>query len=195
MNRFDGFWDDLKSRNGALAALGIGSVVILFLLSLPLVAAFRVQDQRIATSLRELSILRAEAAAIPTLRDQLKSLRQQISVSPGAVQSASTALAQSQLQQALDSITTANGAAIHSTQMVPPDRAHGFESIAIQDDMTVPMSKLGNLIYAVETRTPYLFLDNVQIASSQPWQTPTGSGQDPQLNVRWTVHAYRWSAP
>lgn len=194
MTRIDTIGEHLKSRNSAVTILCIGSLAILILLSLPIAAAFQAQDTRTRASLLKLSVARAEAAAIPTLRDQLKGLQQQISVSPGAVRGASVALAQAQLQQAFDSIATTNGAWIHSTQMPPADHSHGFEIVAINEDLTVPMSKLGDLVYAVETRTPYLFLDNVQIAGSQPWQAPNALAQEPQLSVRWTAHAYRWSA-
>jgi hypothetical protein len=170
------------------------TALVLLAVAAPIVALFRAQDIRIGETLRQISILRAEAAATPGLQAQSRKLRQQISASPGALQASSAALAQSQLQQALEGIATGNGASVRSTQMLPSEQSDGFETVAIQDDLTVPMNKLRDLIYAIETRTPYLFLDNVQIAGSQPWQ-PMAPVQDLVLNVRWTVHAYRRSTP
>lgn len=185
----------LKSSRAAMGALALATALVLLVVTAPAVALFRAQDIRIDESIRRISVLRAEAAAAPALKMQARKLRQQISRSPGALQASSAALAQSQLQQVLEGIASANGASVRSSQMLPPDHASAFETIAIQDDLTVPMSKLRDLVYAVEMHTPYLFLDNVQIAGSQSWQPSNTLAQDPVLNVRWTVRAYRWSAP
>jgi len=56
--------------------------------------------------------------------------------------------------------------------------------------LTVPQSHLRHLLYAVETHTPYLLIDEADISAS-----PDGQPQnhDPQIEIRWTVHAYRGS--
>jgi len=55
------------------------------------------------------------------------------------------------------------------------------------------MAKLRDLIYAIETHTPYLFVDDADIVAQQDWQTGDPQPTNPQLEVRWTIRGYRWS--
>lgn len=184
----------LKARDSAFVAAGVLALVFALLLTLPVVAAFRAQDREIDNSLYQLGLLRAEAATAPVASTHLADMQRRMDASPGAIRATGTALAQSQLQQSMESIAGGAGAAIRSTQMLPTEKANGFESVAIQYDIAVPMSRLRDLLYAIETHVPYLFIDNAQIGASQSWQAGSATAQDPPLDVRWTVRAYRWGA-
>jgi len=193
MSRLAGVAGALKSRHGALGALAVTAILGLALVALAIMALFRTQDDQTDQSLRELALLRAEAATAPALHAQLATLRQDIASSPGALSTSPATLAQSQLQQSLESLISGNGGSIRSTQLQPVDPGGGFAPIAIQHDLIVPMSKLQTLVYAIESHSPYLFLDNVQIAANQAWQA-SNTIQDPQLTVHWTIRAYRFGA-
>jgi hypothetical protein len=182
----------LASPKGArLALLALGMLAVA-LVAAPIAILFKAQDDHLARSLSQLAGLRAEAAAGPRFRTQLAELRRSAATVQGAIQSTSTALAQAKLQQTIESLVNGNGSSIRSAQILPASQEHGFETIAIQYDLMVPMSKLGSVLYAIETHVPYLLVDDVQISSSQSWQAANGQPQDPSLDIRWTVRAYRW---
>ena len=182
----------LKSRNGALAAAGIVAVVVVLVLTAPVLALFRAQDRDMAVSLHQLAVLRAQATTAPAVKTQLAELRRRMAMLPGSIQAKTTALGQSQLQQTLESVVSASGGSIRSAQILPPVKANGFEGLGIQYDVTVPMHKLQDLVYAIEGHVPYLLIDNVQMSGGQVPQAANAPSQDLALEVRWTVRAYRW---
>lgn len=182
----------LKSRNGALAAASVAATLIMLAFALPLILLFQAQDTRTEDSLRELGRLHTRAAIEPALRRELNELHHEASGIHGSLPNNSGPLAQSQLQQAMESLAATGGASIRSSQMLSTGKQSGFESIAIQYELTVPMSKLRDLVYAVETQVPYLFLDEVQISAGERGQSTGAASAEPLLNIRWKVSAYRW---
>ncbi len=183
----------VKTRDGAIAAAAILGTVLGLLLILPIASAFRSQDRELSKALYRLGVLRARAQLAPAAEGQLAEMRRRMDALPGSLRPATTALAQSQLQQTMESIAGERGATIRSTQILPSQGRHGFETIAIQYDLAAPMSKLQGLLYAIEGHVPYLFIDNVQIGAGQIQQSAAAANQDPMLDLRWTVRAYHWS--
>jgi len=182
----------LNSPNAARWAAGAALTLVLVLIATPLILGFRVQAQERTHTLRLLAVLQAEAAEALPFRERLKELTTQTANLPGALQAKTAALGQSLLQQTIESLVTANGANVRSAQMLPITKQNGFDVVAVQYDLTVPMSRLGDLTYAVESHTPYLFISDATISGGQ--DMAGSSVQDPQLEVRWTVRAYRWGA-
>jgi hypothetical protein len=181
-----------RTRAGAVWAAGAVAVIALILLTVPLAALFRNQATEIDTAEQELGRLQAEESAAGTLRQQLLELNRRTSALPGLFHGKSLAAAQTDLQQTIESIAASAKASIRSTQMLPPVRAGAFDVVEIQYDVTAPASRLGDLTYALESRAPFLFLRNVQIAGGGSWQSgTTEKGQDVQLNIRWTMRGYR----
>jgi hypothetical protein len=108
--------------------------------------------------------------------------------------SANTAtLAQAQLQSAMKTIIESNGGVLLSAQILPPESVKGFDVVAIQYDLTLPLSRLRNLLYGVETHTPYFFINEADILMPANWYPDNAQAPDPTLELRWTVHAYRWN--
>ena len=181
-----------RTRAGAVWAAGAVAVIALILFTIPVAALFRDQATEIDIAEQELGRLQAEESAAGTLRHQLLELNHRTSGLPGLFHGKSLAAAQTDLQQTIESIATSAKASIRSTQMLPPVRAGAFDVVEIQYDVTAPASTLGDLTYAIESRQPFLFLRNVQIAGGGSWQSGTTErGQDVQLNIRWTVRGYR----
>lgn len=182
----------LKSPRAAACALGIGTVLIALLLTFPIVLAFHTQSRELADSLHRLSTLEAQGAQAHALKGRMSELEHQAESLPGAVQAKNAMLAQSQIQQSVEALFTGNGATIRSAQILSPVAENGFETISIQYDLVVPTSKLRDLTYAVETHLPYLFITDASISGGQ--QSQSSQPQDPPLEIRWTIRAYRWGA-
>lgn len=111
---------------------------------------------------------------------------------PGLIKTSSADLAAAQIQTDLKNLVHANTGEIRTAQTAPVVKTGGFETIAVAYDLTVPLSHLRALTYAIESHTPYLFLDNVEISAPQAAGSATQS--EPTLELRWTVHGYRWAA-
>jgi hypothetical protein len=181
-----------RGRQGALIAAGAAAFLALVLIAALGVLIFGGQSDATDEATRQLATYRAEVAERPELEAQLRALQAQAASTPGLIVSDSAALAQSQLQDDVKAIVTASQGEVRTAQVVPVSSVDGFQLIAVQYDLMVPMARLRDLTYALETHSPYLFLDEADIVATQDWQSGDPQIANPMLEVRWTVHGYRW---
>ncbi|MGA7676316.1 MAG: type II secretion system protein GspM [Rhizomicrobium sp.] len=183
----------LRGLRGAFFALGGAFAVFLLIVVLPFLATLIAQRDDIADSKAQIETAQAELALKPELEEQFRALSASAATVPGLLSANTAALAQAQLQSDMKSIIDANGGVLLSAQILPPVTMRGFDVVAIQYDLTLPLSRLRSLLYAVETHTPYFFIDEADVQMPPNWRPDNPQMSDPTLEVRWTVHAYRWS--
>ena len=181
----------LRGRKGAYFALGALAVLFLIVVALPLAAMFRAQEEDREEALAQLQAYRAEEARRPALAARLAALQQGAKSVPGLLTATSAPLAQAQLQSEMKTLIDRNGGSLLSAQLLPPTKVKGFDSVAIQYDLTIPLSRFTGLVYAVETHVPYYFVDSADLVMPPNWR-PNSPTQDPSMEIRWTIHAYRW---
>jgi hypothetical protein len=183
--------EHLRGRRGALIAAGsAGALVLLLLVGLGILV-FGGQSADTEEATQQLAVYRAEAATQPQLEAQLKEVRERAAQVQGLMASDSAALAQAQLQDEVKAIVTANQGEVRTANPVPISTTDGFQVIAIQYDLMVPMAKLSDLAYAIETHTPYLFIDEADITSQQDFQSGDPQTANPMIEIRLTLHGYR----
>ncbi|HEY3779324.1 MAG TPA: type II secretion system protein GspM [Rhizomicrobium sp.] len=182
----------LHGRRGAFIALG--AVVLLFVIAvaLPVAALFRGQAEDRKEALAQLAAYRTEEARRPALAAQLAALREGAKSVPGLLDASSAALAQAQLQSEIKERIDKNGGSLLSAQLLPPTTVKGFDSVAIEYDVTIPLSNFSALVYAVETHVPYYFIDSADFVMPPNWKPTNSATPDPAMEMRWTIHAYRW---
>ncbi len=183
----------MKGRRAAIAAVAVAGALFLLLVVAPLAFVLFAQSDAESEALNQLAHYRAEIAARPALEAELANLREKLSTVPGAIAGDSAALAQAQLQSDVKSLVENNAGAVRSAQILPVSDASGFDVIAIQYEITLPITHLRDLLYATEAHSPYLFIDNVDIAMQQDWRPAEAQTPEPVLLVRWTVRAYHWN--
>jgi hypothetical protein len=181
----------LKTRAAALTALAAGGVLFGIVVVAPVAAAFAAQDGEIQEGLRQLGFYRAEIAAKPALEAQLRSLNDRGASVPGVIDAPSTAIAQAKLQSEIKALVEANQGNVRSMQIMPASSQSGFEVIAVQSDVSIPESRLKDLAYAVAAHAPYLFVDEASV-SAPPREADDVQNRSATLDIRWTVHGYRW---
>ncbi|HEY1630513.1 MAG TPA: type II secretion system protein GspM [Rhizomicrobium sp.] len=181
-----------KTRQGALVAAGVIGGLALAVLVLLGFLIFGGQSADTDAAVRQLAFYRAEVALKPQLEAQLANLKQQAAATPGLIGNESAALAQAQLQDEVKALVIQNGGEVRTAQIVPVSTTNGFQVIAIQYDIMAPMAKLRDLVHAIESHTPYLFIDEADIVSTQDYQSGDPASANPTLELRWTVHGYRW---
>jgi hypothetical protein len=181
----------LRGRRGAFIAVTAVVVVVAIALALPVAALFRGQAEDRKEALAELAAYRAQEAQRPALAAQLAALREGAKTVPGLLNASNAALAQAELQSQMKDLIDRNGGSLLSAQLLPPTQVKGFDSVAIEYDMTVPLSNFSSLVYAVETHVPYYFIDTADFVMPPNWR-PNSRTTDPAMEMRWTIHAYRW---
>lgn len=182
-----------RTRTGLFAALGLGVAAFVLVVVTPVAAAFWAQNSDIGDLLQQLGSYRAEIAAKPALEAQLAELDRQGATVPGVIEGDTASLAEAQLQRQIKTVVEANQGTLRSVQALPAVKQGGFETIAVQCDLSVPMSRLKDLAYALTAHRPYLFVDEASI-SAPPSDPDNIRSHEQMLDVRWTVHGYRWVA-
>ncbi|MDE2184066.1 MAG: hypothetical protein KGJ78_13690 [Alphaproteobacteria bacterium] len=185
--------DSLRGRHGAFLMLAGAAALLMLLVVLPFAAALVAQHDDIADLKSQIEAEQAVVARRPQLEDELRVLRANAATVPGLVSAGSAALAQSSLQSEMATIVAANRGTLVSAQLLPVESVRGFDVVAIRYDLTLPLSRLRALTYAVETHTPYYFIDDADLLIQPNWTPDNPQAPDPTLEVRWTVRAYHWS--
>lgn len=185
-------------RRAALKAAAIAIAIVVLLLGIPTIAAFWALHSETNAALTQLALYRAEMGLKPALESELADLRLRASNGTGLIVADDSAQAEAQIQREMKSIIENNVGEVRSSQVSSKKPAGGLEEIAVQYSLSVPITRLNPLLYAIETHTPYLFVDAITISGTPAWQQPIAqSGRkqpEAKLEVRLTVRAYRWSA-
>lgn len=184
-------------RQAAMRAAVIAGVVVLLVIGMPVGAAFWALHSETENALSQLALYRAEMDLKPSLEAELTAVRTQAVSGTGLIVADDSALAEAEVQREVKSIVENNVGEIRSTQIASKKPAGGLEEISIQYDLSVPITRLNPLLYAIESHSPYLFIDHATISGGLAWQQPQPAGKkltEPKLEVRLTIRAYRWSA-
>lgn len=188
----------LRRLSGHWRAVGILALLIVFTWFAvvdPVVVAFDDQHEQRDRSLRLISAYKNIVESRPTLEAELATLEQQRRSASGLIEGDSAALAAARLQNEIRTIVERHGGEIRSTQNLPVSTDSSFEKIDIGCDLSIPMTGLKSVIYQIETHTPYLFIDKVDIRMPENWQPADENAIAPKLEVRWVVSGYRWVGP
>ncbi|HEY5337643.1 MAG TPA: type II secretion system protein GspM [Rhizomicrobium sp.] len=184
----------LLGRRAAITGLCVVMVLFGIFVVTPILAIYTSQQQEMTDSLHQLALFRAEAAMRPQLETQLRTLRQHGPETPGLIGATSTALAQAQLERDVKAIVETNGGEVHSAQIGETSTIGNLGIVTVQCDLSVPMAHLSALLYAIESHTPYLFVDRADIVAPAGWQAAGTALSNPMLELHWTIRGYRWDA-
>jgi general secretion pathway protein M len=128
---------------------------------------------------------------VAQLEAELTQLKQHQTSAVGFLQSGNESLAAAELQSRVKSSVEAVHGELRSTQILPGREESGFRRVAIRGSIAVDIRQLQRIFYQLESSTPFLFLDNVEIrARSVSRGRGAGQGDNPMLDVRFDVYGY-----
>lgn len=178
-----------RGRGWPIVILAGLVILLVFVVLMPAVELFAEQSDAVAQAQSDFAAYRAQIAAAPRLKAELASARQQEAATASLVTGDSTALAAANLQAIVKALVERHGGQLRSAQTLSSAAADGREKIVVQDEVSLPAGALKPATYDIETGTPYLFLDAVDI---RPEAYAGDAAQAPgALHVQWTIHAYR----
>lgn len=100
------------------------------------------------------------------LRGQLETLREAESASSGGYLTGdSETLVAADLQNLVRTTVERSGGRLESTQILPAEIDGDFRRVSLRVRMTADMSSLFRTMYDLESHSPYLFIDNIDIIS------------------------------
>lgn len=158
----------IKARS---SLIGVATPLIAVLIGLVLYQHVYVRVRTDLKMVREeralkMRMLKKQVALIserPGLEKRLAHLTEQRKVADSKVLTGNTpALAGASLQEAVKSIITEKGGAISSERIEKPEDTGHFKVVTASFDCLVPdVRSLNDILYALETRTPYLAVKEV----------------------------------
>jgi general secretion pathway protein M len=183
----------LSRRLLAIAILFGVIYAVVFGFALP---AWQAYDEARSTG-AELEIGLKRMAAIAgdqaTLDIQLAQMRSRRAASPGFLTGATDTLAAVELQTHLKSATESAHGEFRSAQILPARDEGSFRRISVRTQMKVRFEELIHILYQLESETPFLFVENLQI-SAEPRARQRGEtgllDDNPVLGVAFDLSGY-----
>lgn len=178
------------------AALGILAMLLngIYVLALgPYLDALEHNRQSIAQLETALDRYRRAGSQLPDLQNRLESSRHSGTVLSGYLESNNEAVAAAQLQDRLKATLAREGGNLSSTQVLGGKDEGKARRIAIRGQMTIRIAALQRVLYDLESGSPYLFIDNLDIRTVSA--AADSGGEDDLLDVGFDVYGYLWRAP
>src|ERR1700679_2178193 len=152
----------LSRALAVMLLLACGGVAVLGVV-LPLADHYADTKGRIAQATVQLARYQHFVERLPQQRETLAALDKRQGSNDGFLAGANDTLIGAELQNRVKSTVEAAQGALKSTQALPPRDEGDFRRIAVRGDMTADISAAQMILYQLETTSPMLFLDNVDI--------------------------------
>ena len=182
-----------QARALALGLLVAAVVLVLGVVLAPVLLLHRHYDDAIESWTSRLETYRRVAAQAPELRLALDAMRSK----DGRrffLKNTAPNLAGAELQELVKSAIEGGGGRITTSQSPAPREDGGFRQIVASVQFFATVPNLQRILHAIETREPYLAVENVTIRPTNAFRGfKPAAGQEPEVNVQLDVAA--WAMP
>lgn len=179
---------------GRMLAIGLLLLPVFALVKFAVAPALRTyqsQGERLERARSQLDRVRRLSAQLPAMRAQVARLRDQDQLAPYVVDAANDALAAVQLQDRLKAIAQAHDGRVLSTRVLSPTADGAFERVIIDARLELPLEGLQDMLHEMETRTPYLFIDELSVMARPQRRGAAGVATSDTLDTRVTFYGLR----
>ena len=178
-----------RSRRIAIGLLVLAVVVVALLVAIPVWLLNRHYSAALESNVSMLERYRRIAAIRPAAARDLELMRahdpKRLFLRSGAA-----ALSAAEAQEALRTFIEASGGRL-ITMQAPSTRVDGrYRQVTVNVQLTANIHALRRILAAIESRTPYLFVDNMMIRSQVPANFRPGAGAEPEMFVQFDVSGY-----
>lgn len=186
------------ARRIAAVLILLGGIGLVYLaLVQPLLDDYLDTRDAIADARAALARYRGVAADLPQRQKELTRLRQRQATSEGFLEGPNDALVAAQIQNRIKALVDASHGELKSTQVLPAQDEGKYRRLAIRAQMTLDVAAVQRVLYGVETASPLLFLDNVDLRAHLVDRRRERGGNPPNdggLDVRIDVFGYMRAA-
>lgn len=180
----------LVSRLLALAILlGVAGVGYAGLVQ-PVLDDYRATRQSIDEMESAIARYRKVGDELASRRAALAALTQQQAASSGFLQGTNDSLVAAQIQNRLKTIVEAAHGELKSTQVLPVQEEGRYRRVTIRGQMQLQLPAAQRVFYGIETATPLLFLDNLNIRTAVPERRRDRTTAPTSLDVRFDIYGY-----
>jgi general secretion pathway protein M len=178
-----------RSRRLALALLAAAILVVLAIVALPFWLLHRHYDAAIADSIDRLERYSRIASTRPEVAKQLEAMRGK-ETRRFFLRSGAAALSAAEAQEAVRALVESSGGRL-ITMQAPVTKEEGrYRLMTANVQLTANIFALRKILHAIETNTPYLFVDNLSARSQVPANFKPPPGGEPEIFVQFDVSGY-----
>lgn len=166
--------------------------IVYYGIAAPVVDAYQSTDRSIARFRADLIHYEQAGATLATRRAQLAALRRRGRVQDGFLQGTSETLAAARIQNRLKRLVEAARGQLQSTDVLVPQQEGSVRRITVRALMSAPLGSVLHVFYGLESGSPYLFLDNVDIrARPIPFgRSAAEMHEGTALDVQFDIYGY-----
>lgn len=183
------------SRCAALS-LVVAVVLLIYVLAVePLVSAYQETNDQIRQTNQNLLRYEQISRSFPALKGQLDELAQRQSRSGVYLSGDTDALAAAQLQADVSGIIQKHDGQLRSVQILPVASDGEFKRVSVRVQLTGTLSSLTRILYSLEGRRPFVFVDNLDIKNRRARRSRRNRQQqqaeaEPELVIRFDLFGY-----
>jgi general secretion pathway protein M len=176
-------------RRLAVGLLVVAVVAVAAAVAIPVWLLNHHYDTALADSLDKLQRYRRIAGTRPQVARQLEAMRER-DTRRFFLRSGGAALSAAEAQETIRSLVEASGGHL-ITMQAPASKEEGrYRRVTVNVQLTANIFALRKILYAVETHTPYLFVDNLMVRTQVPSTYKPGPGTEPDMFVQFDVSGY-----
>ncbi len=181
--------DPRRSRQIALALLAAASLLVVAAIAIPVWMLHRHYDTALAESFDKLERYRRIAATHPLVTRQLRAMETR-DPRKFFLRSGAPALSAAEAQESIRSLVEASGGRL-ITMAAPVSKEEGrYRHVSVNVQLTANIFALRKILNAIESNTPYLFIDNLTIRTQVPANFRPAPGAEPEMFVQLDVSGY-----
>ena len=179
-----------QSRYAALFLLVLGTVAVIGLLCYPLVSLYVSQASDIDRKVSQIARYRQVSENQESLEQELALLKRRSPAASYYIAGETPALASAKMQQYLKQIVQKNGGELISTQILKEDEPESAGSTSLRVHLRAELESSWQILYALESGRPLLFLDNVVITSRPVRARKPADAPSISLDMNFDVTGY-----
>lgn len=179
----------LQSKSLALALLALVFVLAALALAVPAMLVHRHYD----AAIEQLTDRMERYYRIIAMTPGLKAGLEQVKARDGRkfyLKNAAPALAAAEIQEFAKTVIEAQKGKLTSIQIIPHKDDGGYRQIAVNLQFSGSIASIQKILYALETRQPYLFVDNLSIRSRLMSNYRAAPGVEPEYFVQFDLIGY-----
>lgn len=157
----------IRGRLVALALVLIPAILLMRFVLWPLAESYASSGSELEATRAQIARYQGLLNELPALEEAVAQLERSNPLAPYLLAGANRALAAADLQGRLQEAAQKHGASILSLRVKTPVGEGALERIAVEARLRADVGELRDLLYFIETATPYLFVEDLSINMRQ----------------------------
>jgi len=182
-----------QSRRLAVGLLAGLVVIVVAAVGIPVWLLQRHYDSSLADYAGKLERYRRIAATRPEAARQLEALRskdtRRFFLRPGA-----PALSAAESQEVVRQLVESSGGRLISLQPPVVKEEGRYRQVTVNVQITANVFAMRKILHAIESHTPYLFIDNLVVRSQVPGNFKPAPGGEPEMFLIFDISGYAFTS-